>query len=150
MKRKTRLQSLMEASDGELDPIRGILDERVKEDKDELNLGAGRSSKIVQRVTKTRKFIKVEYMWNGDDFVWHVAPHPKKFWKVDAPRLVLAVAQIMSKPLLKSTVDIWRPIPNMVPEYTFRAYGVRKKWALDEEKIYEAIEELLTELNNLV
>ena len=150
MKRKTRLQMLMEAPDEELDPIRDVLDKKLGEDKDELNLGGKKSSNVVQRVTKTRKFIKVEYMWNGDDFVWHVAPHPKKPWKVDASRLVLAIAQIMAKPLLKSKVDIWRPIPNMVPEYTFRAYGIRKNWALDEEKIHEGIDELLTELNNLV
>lgn len=150
MKKQTRLQKLMEASDEDLDSIKGIIDEKIGDDSDKLGLGKARTSKAIQRIIKTKKFIKIEYMWNGNDLVWHIAPHPKKPWKVDGSRVVLTVAQIMNRSLLNHKVDIWRPVPNMVPEYSFRAYDIRKNWALDEDEIYKAMEELLTELNNLV
>ena len=148
---KSRLQKLMETPEKDLKTFRQSVEDRFKEEHDELNLGESRTVVPVTRTIKKKKFITVEHQWNGDDFVWHMSSHPKKPWKVDSSRLVLAVAQCMNNAFPRNTqFDIWRPVADAVPEWTFRAYGVRKSWAFDENKIYDAIEELLTTLNTLV
>lgn len=148
---KSRLQQLMETPEENLEVFSDTIEDRFKEDSAALGLESKEVAKPVKRYIKKKKYITVEHQWNGDDFVWHMASHPKKPWKVDGPRLILATAQCMNSSFPKNTkVDIWRPEPNTAPEWSFRAYGVRGSWMFDEGKIYEAVEKLLETLNTLV
>lgn len=145
------LEEVFSAPEKDLKTFKDTVEEICKDDNDLLKMGGSRSSGVVQRHRKQQKFITIEYQWNGDDFVWHIAPHQRKTWKVDSSRLLLVIAKIINPSLPKNTlVDIWRPIANMVPEWSFRAYNVKNHWSFDEDKLNSSVEELLCTLNTLV
>jgi hypothetical protein len=145
------LRKLFSSTDGSLSEFEIFLDKICDESPDPLDLGGSLTSVVPKRCVKRKKFITVDYYWVGNDLVWYIAPHPKKPWKVDGPTLALVVAQAMQKSFPKNTrVDIMRPVAGYVPEWGFRAYGVKNHWTFDESKLDESIEELLVELNTIV
>lgn len=147
---KSVLDDVFSAPEKDLKTFEDTIEDLCK-DESSLDLGDARSLGVIKKHKKQQKFITIEYMWKGDDFVWYVVPHPRKTWQVDATRLILVIAKIMNRSFPKDTrVDIWRPIPNTVPEWSFKAFGVRGHWSFNEKELDSSIEELLTTLNTLV
>jgi len=145
------LREVFGAREEDLENFKKTVEDICKDETDDLNLGSEIRSGVVERHKKQKKFITLEHSWNGDDFVWHVVPHPRKTWKVPSEKFVLVVARVMDSVFPRKTkVDIFRPIPGTIPEWSFRAYGVRSHWSFDEEDLGQALEELLIVLNTLV
>jgi len=145
------LREVFAARDKDLESFKETVEDLCKDEIDPLNLGGEIKTGVVEKHKKQKKFITLEYNWNGADFIWHVVPHPRKTWKVPSEKLVLVVARVMDKVFPRKTkVDIFRPIPGTIPEWSFRAYDVRGHWSFDEEDLGQTLEELLIVLNTLV
>ncbi len=127
----------------------------VKTDTDLSSEYSGKANQITAPKLRDSltKLIRIQHGWDGDDYVWHIAPaHHKRPFKVSIDRVVYTIARVMNETVPETVeVRIWLPSPDWdIPEITFKAFDLAMEWSISEKSLEKILDGLMDVLNELV
>jgi hypothetical protein len=151
---KSPLEQIFESSDEDVETFVSAISDHIQvDDPFEAGLKNGQPQQIKapEFVFQQSGPISIEHGWDDLDYVWHIATHPKRPFKVNEFRLLYAIAKIMN-PYIPSEceVKIWRPYAEWdIQEYTFKAMGLKNFWQFKDSDILIINTQLFEVLNSL-
>lgn len=86
------------------------------------------------------------------DYVWHFQPFERHQWSTSIDRVITAIARTMNTVIpQRIRVDIFEPYLDWdVKSITFRAYGLRECWNVQDKDVTRLTLQLFTVLNALI
>ena len=104
-------------------------------------------------VDQTSGFVRIQHGWHGKDYVWHISPiKSRRSWRVSVDRVIYATAKMMSGSIPDDIeVKIWKPYLEWeVKEITFKAIGLKDRWAFSQSVMDKMHLKLFEVLNTLL
>lgn len=153
---KTLLEQLFAVTDDRVSNFMGAINEMIGDPDDvtaRVTSGVPEQIAVEELTTQRSGYIQIESGFQLDNYVWHFLPfHPRKPYRVPQDRVIFILAHIIHKRIPQDIqVKIWRPMTEYgIHEITFKAFGLRQCWNVDEKTIEQINLKLFEGLNALV